>query len=102
MSTSSLPTELYEQAAECLKALAHPKRLMILKLLSQGSYSVGDLAESIDVASNVASEHLRLLERCGFIRARREARSRFYEIIEPHVLDLLGCMETRFSEEIKQ
>ena len=52
------------QAAECLKTLAHPVRLRIVQLLLHGRYTVGELAEDCGVPDNVASEHLRLMQRC--------------------------------------
>lgn len=93
-----LPSDhVYQQAAECLKALAHPKRLQLLRVMAEGRYAVGELANRIGVASHTASEHLRLLERCGFIRCEREGQSRYYRIADTHVVDLLVCMESRFG-----
>lgn len=98
MNALKLSDSLYARASECLKVLAHPKRLMMLRLMADHSLPVGALAEAVAVPGNVASEHLRLLERCGLVRARREAQSKYYEIAEPHVLQLLECLESRFSE----
>ena len=59
--------ESLEQAAECLKTLAHPHRLRIVQMLLRGRYTVGELAEACDIPSHMASEHLRLMQRCGFM-----------------------------------
>ena len=40
------PLPALEQAAECLKTLAHPHRLRIVQMLLQGRYTVGELAEA--------------------------------------------------------
>ncbi len=61
MSKSKKPAgtvDDFVQAAECLKALAHPVRLRMVQLLLHGRYSVGELAEDCSVPQNVASEHL--------------------------------------------
>lgn len=87
------------KAAECLKALAHPKRLQMLRLMSQEILSVGELARRVGILSHVASEHLRLLERCGMVCARKEGQIRYYQIAETHVLQLLDCLESKFSKE---
>jgi len=92
-----LDLESLEQAAECLKTLAHPHRLRMVQMLLSGSYTVGELAESCGIASNVASEHLRLMRHCGFIRGRKEGRRTFYEVVEPHLSDIMGCIESRFG-----
>ena len=83
-------------AAECLKTLAHPVRLRMVQLLLHGRYTVGELAEDCDVPNNVASEHLRLMQRCGFFTSEREGRKVFYQVAEPHLANLMQCVESRF------
>ncbi len=92
-----LSWEALGQAAECLKALAHPARLRMLQLLFTGRYTVGELAEECGIQSHMASEHLRLLQRCGFLASEREGRRIYYEIAEPHLESLLACVESRFG-----
>ena len=84
------------EAAECLKALAHPARLRMVQMLLGGRYAVGELAQDCDIPDNVASEHLRLMQRCGFLTSQREGRKVFYEVAEPHLADIMNCIESRF------
>lgn len=84
------------RAAECLKTLAHPVRLRIVQLLLHGRYTVGQLAEDCGVPDNVASEHLRLMQRCGLFCSNREGRRVYYEIAEPHLESLMNCIDGRF------
>lgn len=91
--------EALEQAAECLKALAHPHRLRMVQMLLQGRFTVGELAESCGIPGHMASEHLRLLQRCGFLTNEKDGRRRYYEIAEPHLADILRCIESRFGKE---
>lgn len=86
----------YTQAAECLKALAHPVRIRLVQLLLRGRYTVGELAEDCGVPDNVASEHLRLMQRCGFFTSQREGRKVYYQVAEPHLAQLMACIEGRF------
>jgi len=86
----------FAEAAECLKTLAHPVRLRIVQLLLQGRYTVGELAEDCRIPDNVASEHLRLMQRCGFFTSEREGRKVFYQIAEPHLANMMKCIESRF------
>lgn len=86
----------FAQAAECLRTLAHPVRLRMVQLLLQGRYTVGELAEDCEVPDNVASEHLRLMQRCGFFTSEREGRKVFYQVAEPHLQDIMNCIENRF------
>ncbi len=86
----------FADAAECLKTLAHPVRLRMVQLLLHGRYTVGEIAEDCEVHDNVASENLRLLQRCGFLVSEREGRKVFYQIAEPHLEGLMNCIEGRF------
>ncbi len=88
--------QAFVEAAECLRTLAHPVRLRMVQLLLRGRYTVGELAEDSDVPDNVASEHLRLMQRCGFFTSEREGRKVFYQIAEPHLQNLMNCIESRF------
>ncbi len=89
--------EAFQQAAECLKVIAHPHRLQILQMLLQGEYTVGELADACLITSPMTSEHLRLLQRCGFLDARKEGRFVYYHVVEPHLEQLISCVEGRFG-----
>ena len=88
--------QAFAQAAECLKTLAHPVRLRMVQMLLHGRYTVGELAEDSGVPDNVASEHLRLMQRCGFFTSEREGRKVYYQVAEPHLAQLMRCVEGRF------
>ena len=85
------------QAAECLRTLAHPHRLRMVQMLLSGRYTVGELAEACEIPSHMASEHLRLMQRCGFLSATREGRRTYYEVSEPHLERIMRCVEDRFG-----
>ncbi len=91
--------EAFEEAAECLRILAHPVRLRLVQLLLRERYTVGELAEDSKIPPNVASEHLRLMQRCGFFTSEREGRNVFYVIAEPHLAKLMKCVENRFLSD---
>lgn len=88
----------FADAAECLKTLAHPVRLRVVQLLLHGRYTVGELAEDCEIPDNVASEHLRLLQRCGFLTSERDGRRVYYQVAEPHLEQLMACVQGRFLE----
>lgn len=89
--------EALENAAECLRTLAHPHRLRIVQMLLQHDYTVGELAEACGIPSAMTSEHLRLMQRCGFLNSERDGRKVYYRIAEPHLKDILACIESRFG-----
>ena len=96
---SNQPMSLEEltRAAECLKTLAHPVRLRMVRMLLGGRYTVGELAEACEIQSHMASEHLRLMQRCGFLHSQREGRCIYYEVAEPHLASIMACIESRFA-----
>lgn len=91
------PLPALEQAAECLKALAHPHRLRIVQMLLRGRYTVGELAQACGIPSHMASEHLRFMQRCGFLNAEKEGRKAYYQVAEPHLANIMACVEARFG-----
>jgi ArsR family transcriptional regulator, zinc-responsive transcriptional repressor len=87
------------RAAECLKTLAHPHRLRMVQMLLQGRYTVGELAKACAIPSHMASEHLRLMQRCGLLSAEKDGRKAYYQIVEPHLANIMACVEARFGGE---
>lgn len=97
-NTKMLDLEALTEAAECLRTLAHPSRLQIVQLLLSGKrYSVNELAEACELSQPATSDHLRLMQRCGFLMSQREGRTVYYEISEPHLADLMKCVQGRFG-----
>lgn len=86
------------QAAERLKTLAHPVRLRIIQLLLTGDFTVGELAEDCRISSPAASEHLRLMQHCGLLHSQRHGRKVYYRVAEPHLAELVACVERRFLQ----
>ena len=91
------PLAALEQAAECLKTIAHPHRLRMIQMLLRGRYTVGELAEECEIPSHMASEHLRLMQRCGLLTAEKDGRKAYYQIAEPHLANIMACIEERFG-----
>ncbi len=89
--------EALSLAAECLKTLAHPHRLRMVQMLLQGKYTVGELADACEIPSHMASEHLRLMQRCGFLTSEKDGRKAYYQVAEPHLASILSCVEARFG-----
>lgn len=71
------------------RALATPRRREILRLLRREEASAGAIARALpDVSFGSVSQHLRVLERAGLVRVRRQGRHRFYQM-QP---DTLGAL----------
>lgn len=93
-----LKTDGLENAADCLRILAHPKRLQIVQLLQEDTrFCVTEIAEKCELTQPTASEHLRLMQRCGFLNSDRDGRTVYYSICEPHLNDMMNCLQKRFG-----
>jgi DNA-binding transcriptional ArsR family regulator len=87
------------QAAECLRVLAHPHRLRMVQMLLAGRYTVGELADACEIPSPMASEHLRLMQRCGFLASEKDGRKAYYRVVETHLSPIMACIESRFGNK---
>ena len=99
IATKQLSAEEYAHAAECLKILAHPHRLQVVHMLLNGRFSVGQLADACEIPSAMMSDHLRLMQRCGFLNCEKEGRTKYYTVIEPHLANIMSCVESRFGSD---
>jgi ArsR family transcriptional regulator, zinc-responsive transcriptional repressor len=96
-SRKLIPLETLEQAADCLRTVAHPYRLRMIQMLLTGDYIVGELAEGCGIQPHMASEHLRLMQRAGLLTSRRDGRKIYYSVAEPHLEDIIRCIESRYG-----
>lgn len=85
-----------DEAIAVLKAMASHNRLLLLCQLVQGECSVGVLAQSLELAQSVVSQHLSLLRRDGVVSARREAQTIYYRISDERVQALMTTLFEQF------
>ena len=85
-----------EQAAQAIKAMAHPLRLKILCLLGNQELSVQDIVESVGTTQSNISQHLAILRDKDVLATRKEANFVYYRINDPRTLKLMGLMREVF------
>lgn len=87
----------YEEAAELLKALAHPVRLCIVKgLLEQGGCNVSHMQECLGLPQSTVSQHLQKLRSMGIVAAERKGLEIKYTVANEQVIQLIRIL---FVEE---
>src|SRR5215831_11617332 len=79
----------YGELAKIGGALASPKRLELLDLLSQSERTVEALAKETAMGVANASQHLRILENARLVEVRKEGRFAVYRLADPLVADFL-------------
>ncbi len=102
MQHRSLKDQLYAQFARIGKALASPKRLEILDLLSQAERSVEALAAEANLSVGNASAHLQVLHSARLVARRKEGQRVHYRLANPAVFrffrDLQGLSRQQLAE----
>jgi DNA-binding transcriptional ArsR family regulator len=83
------------------KALSDPTRREVLRLLSGGEKTAGELAERFDMSKPSMSHHFAVLKEAGLIRSRREGQQIYYSLdttvlqdVLARIWDLLGAPQS--------
>jgi ArsR family transcriptional regulator, arsenate/arsenite/antimonite-responsive transcriptional repressor len=73
-----------QHLADRLKALGHPARLEILRVLAaRGTCVCGEVVEVMPLAQATVSQHLKVLKEAGLIRGRIDGKNSCY-CLDPH------------------
>jgi len=85
-----------QQAAQAIKAIAHPLRLKILCVLGEEEVSVQDIVEQVGTSQSNISQHLAILRAKGVLATRKDANRVYYRIDDLRTLKLIGMMRDVF------
>lgn len=92
--------ELHELHARVCKAIADPKRLLIINELRERELSVGDLCEALDLTQSNASQHLAILRDRGVVTTRREGTSVIYALRGTKVIEAVDLLREFLAEDL--
>lgn len=87
-SKRDIKNRLYEQVARVGKVMAHPKRLELIEILSQGEKQVAQLAADADISIKLVSAHLKELRLARLVITRREGKCMMYRLADEAVATL--------------
>jgi ArsR family transcriptional regulator len=87
-----MDTEVAENVAEVLKAVAHPVRLQIVELLEHKEMCVGDIVGALGGKQAITSQQLNMMRDKGVLGCRRDGTKVFYRIENKNVIKLLHCV----------
>jgi len=85
--------------AETFRLLGDPSRLKIMLRCLEGSSSVGEIAECLDLSQSLVSHHLRLLRGARLVKGERQAKQIFYTVADKHVSRVLLDMVSHIAED---
>jgi DNA-binding transcriptional ArsR family regulator len=80
--------------AERLKALGHPARLEILRVLAvRGTCVCGEVVKVMPLAQATVSQHLKVLKGAGLIRGRIDGKNSCYCLDPGGIADLRAALD---------
>ena len=80
------------RAADFLRVLANPERLLLLCQLVEGEKNVGQLSAATGIVQPTLSQQIGVLRTEGFIEARRDGRYMYYRVADPVALKILDVL----------
>jgi DNA-binding transcriptional ArsR family regulator len=90
MELEELDPTVLEKAAGMLKAIAHPVRISIVRLLADGKKrNVTDIHRSLQIEQATASHHLVILKDRGVLISSREGKNIWYYLKHPGLKSIL-------------
>lgn len=87
----------YDKVAQVLKAMADPKRVKIIDLLSCGTLCACDVLEHFDVTQPTLSHHMKILEQANIISVRKEGQWHYYTLRDEFKEQFINQMNQLFT-----
>lgn len=86
--------------ADFFKALAHPLRIRILELLSEGDKNVNEMKNLIGSEGSAVSQQLAVLRNKNIVMGRKEGNQVIYSLRDPMIVELLGVARQIFNNHL--
>lgn len=84
--------EIYQLHAQICRALADPKRLLIINELREGEKSVGELVAALGLSQANVSQHLGVLREKLLVTPRRDGTTIYYSLPNPKVVQAFDLL----------
>jgi len=88
--------EQVQKAADFLKALANPNRLMILCLLRDAEFAVSELEDRLDLRQPTLSQQLARLREDNLVATRRDGKQIYYSLASDEVRRTIALLDDMF------
>lgn len=88
----------YERISLVLKAMADPKRMKIIDLLSYGNMCACDVLEHFDFTQPTLSHHMKVLEKAGIVSVNKQKQWHHYTLNEEFVQQFMASMTQLLSD----
>jgi len=92
--------ELHELHARLCKAIADPKRLLIITELRSGPLTVGELSQALEMSQSNTSQHLAVLRERGIVDATKDGLNVYYRLSSKKVLKAIDLLREFMVEQL--
>ena len=84
------------------KALAHPTRIQIVKLLRNGEMCVCNILPNLDSEQSNTSQHLTVLKNQGIVESKKDGSKVIYSIKNNEVYEMIDLAEAIIFRQIEE
>ena len=99
MDLESAKNTAYDRSV-IVKAMAHPTRLLVMDVLTQGEKCVNELTNLAGCDVTTLSKHLALMKRAGLLQCEKRGVNVFYQIACPCFLEFFRCIDLIQTNQI--
>ncbi|UQZ34690.1 transcriptional regulator [Paenibacillus sp. PK3_47] len=93
-------SDIQQFKTEFFKALAHPMRIRILELLSEGEKNVNELQAILGSEGSAVSQQLAVLRAKNVVASVKEGTTVIYSLRDPLIKDLLAVARQIFDNHL--
>lgn len=92
--------EIHDLHARICKAIADPKRLLIINELRNGPMTVNEIAEALELSQSNTSQHLAILRERNVVQADRVGPNVYYSLRSKKVVKAIDLLREFMAEEL--
>jgi DNA-binding transcriptional ArsR family regulator len=78
-----------DQLEKVAKGISDKNRIRIINLLLKDSWRVSDIAFELELEENLASHHLRTLQKNGLVKSVKKGREVYYSINKTKITSII-------------
>jgi DNA-binding transcriptional ArsR family regulator len=95
-----LNLEMQEFKADFFKALAHPLRIRILELLTEGDKNVNEIKRLVGSEGSAVSQQLTILRSKNIVTGTKDGNQVIYSLRDPMIVELLAVARQIFNNHL--
>ncbi|KQU17390.1 ArsR family transcriptional regulator [Bacillus sp. Leaf13] len=92
--------EMQQFKAEFFKALAHPLRIRILELLTDGDKNVNEIQNLVGSEGSAVSQQLTVLRAKNIVTGTKDGNRVIYSLRDPMIIELLNVARQIFNNHL--